>query len=471
LDSVTGPKTRVIDCQGKTVLPGFNDAHCHIFSAIRKLLSLDLGPSAVGSITDIKAAVRREAEHTPPGRWISGVGFNEFYLAEKRFPTRRDIDEVAPNHPVVLSHRSLHACVLNFLALSLAGINRETPEPPGTLIEREFDTGEPNGILYEMLGYIREKVMPPISEEVMIKCAAQANRHYLSCGITSLQDATVTNDYKRWLTLEQLIKADILESRLYMMTGREGVGEFREAGLKTGAGDERLRLGAVKLMLTATAKPSQSELNRAALDLHCAGFQLAFHAVEPAMVAAAIEALEYVNTQITITGSRHRIEHCAECPPDLLKRLSRLPVVVVTQPPFVYYSGERYLATLPADRLPWLYQFKSFFDGGLKVAGSSDSPIVPDSPLAGMCAAVTRKAASGQDVLPHEAITDQQAIAMYTTNAAYASCEENIKGSITPGKLADMVILSADPTVIPPEKIKDVKVEMTIIGGRVVWEA
>ena len=164
LVQVKGAKTRVIDCQGKTAIPGFNDAHCHVFSFIRKLLSLDLSPAAVSSIADIKAVIHRHAQQTPRGTWLVGTGYNEFYLTEKRHPTRRDIDEVAADHPVVLTHRSLHACVLNSLALSLAGITGETPEPPGALIDRDLETGEPNGILFEMLGHIREKVLPPLSE-------------------------------------------------------------------------------------------------------------------------------------------------------------------------------------------------------------------------------------------------------------------------------------------------------------------
>ena len=140
-NQVRGAKSKIIDCQGKTVVPGFNDAHCHIFSFIRKLRSLDLSPSSVSSIADIKAAIRRRAQSMPPGSWLTGNGYNEFYLAEKRHPNRWDIDEVAPQHPVVLAHRSLHACVLNSLALSLAGITRETPEPPGALIDRDLDTG------------------------------------------------------------------------------------------------------------------------------------------------------------------------------------------------------------------------------------------------------------------------------------------------------------------------------------------
>ncbi len=333
LESVARPGTRIIDCQGKTALPGFNDAHCHIFSFIRKLLSIDLSPSSVGSVADIKAAIRRKAKGTPAGNWISGTDFNEFYLAEKRYPNRWDIDEVAPNHPVVLSHRSLHACVLNSRALSLAGITRETPEPPDGLIDRELDSGEPNGILYEMLGYIREKVMPPPSEDELIKSLALANQHYLSFGITSLQDTTVTNDYSRWQNLRRFKEAGRLQSRVYMMLGAEALGQFQKVGLATGSGDSQMRLGGVKIMLTETKgqlQPRQPELNDMALKIHRAGFQLAFHAFEPNTVAAAITALEHVCSRLPLAGRRHRIEHCSECPPHLLERLSKLPVVIVT---------------------------------------------------------------------------------------------------------------------------------------------
>ncbi len=161
---VKGPDTRIIDCQRKTLIPGFNDAHCHIFSLVRKLFSLDLGPQAVRSIEDIKEVIRRKACFSPEGRWISGTDYNEFYLAEKRHPTRWDLDEVAPHHPIILTHRSLHAVVLNSQALKLVGITNETEEPPGGIIDRDLNTGEPNGILYEMLDYVRSRIQSPISE-------------------------------------------------------------------------------------------------------------------------------------------------------------------------------------------------------------------------------------------------------------------------------------------------------------------
>lgn len=473
LELVRGARTRIIDCRGKTVVPGFNDAHCHLFSFIGKLLGIDLSPSSVSSISDIKAAIRYRAQNTPSGKWLSATGYNEFYLAEKRHPNRWDIDEVALNHPVVLAHRSLHACVLNSLALSLAGITAETSAPPGGLIDRDVNTGEPSGLLFGMLGYIRKEVMPSLSEEEMVKGITLANRHYLSLGITSVQEATVANDLGQWQTFRRFKDAGRLKSRLSMMLGAEALSQFQEAGLAPGSGDSQLRLGGVKMILTeATGQlyPPQTELNQQAFDAHRAGFQLAIHAVEQNTVEAAITALEYAHCRLPQAGRRHRIEHCSECPPHLLKRLNKLRAVVVTQPPFLYYSGERYLAQVPASKLQWLYPFKSFLNGGLIVAASSDSPVVPDNPLVGIYAAVTRRAESGQQLLPGECILASQALAMYTINAAYASFEEGIKGSIARGKLADMVVLSADPTKSPPEQIKGIYVEMTIIGGKVVWE-
>jgi predicted amidohydrolase YtcJ len=474
LESLTGLGTRVIDCNDRAVLPGFNDAHLHLFSLVRKLLGIDLSPALVRSIEDIKEKIREKARNTPPGTWLSGTDFNEFYLKEKRYPTRRDLDEAAPNHPVILSHRSLHACVLNSPALALAGITRETEEPPGARIERDPATGEPNGVLYEMLGYIRSQVMPPFSVAEMAEGIALADHNLISCGITSIQEATISNDLKRWQTIGELKQAGRLHSRVRMMAGAPARRQFEATGLKTGSGDYRMGLGAVKVMVTkATGElnPPFEELKQLALESHQAGFQLAFHAEEEEVVAAVIETLEYIDRHSPVVGRRHRIEHCSECPPYLLERLKKLGVVIISHPASLYYNGERYLATVPESQLPWLYRIRSPLESGLIVAAASDAPVMPVNPLVGICGAVTRKAESGQVLLPEECITVEQALSLYTTGAAYASFEENIKGSITPGKLADMVVLSDDPTRVPPEKIKDIKVEMTIIGGEVVWEA
>jgi hypothetical protein len=467
-DRLTGRATRIIDCAGKTVVPGFNDVHLHLFSLVRKLLSIDVSPASVRSIADIKEAIRKKAARTPPGTWISGADYNEFYLEGKRCPNRWDLDEAAPDHPVIISHRSLHACVLNSLALSLAGINAATPEPQGARIERDLDTGEPNGILIDMLTSVRSKVMPLFSEEELAEGLALTNRLFLSHGITSIQDATVNNSIARWERVCRFVLNRQLRSRMTMMAGAPYWQEFQKMGLKTGYGDNLMQLGAVKFLLEI--QPEQAELNELVLNCHREGWQIAFHAVAENTVNAAITALEYAAKHSPVIGRRHRIEHCGECPPHLLERLKNLKATIITHPSMLFYSGERYLATVPESQLPWLYRIKTPLESGLVVAAASDAPVVPVNPLIGIYAAVTRQAESGQVLLPEERITVQQALALYTDNAAYASFEEKIKGSIAPGKLADMVVLSDDPTKVPPEKIKDIKVEMTMIGGEVVYE-
>ena len=474
LDDFTGPGTKVIDCEGNTLLPGFNDAHCHIFSLIRKLTSIDLSPPKIQSINDIKTVIKEKADKTPPGEWITGTDYNEFYLAEKRHPTRWEIDEVAPNNPVILSHRSLHGCVLNSMALALAGITIETPEPAGAMIDRDVARGgEPNGFLAEMLGYIREKIMPPISGEELNKGIKLANVQYLSQGLTSLQDATVVNDLKRWHQYQHFKDESLLQSRVYMMIGTATLKEFQESGLNFGDGDENLRLGAVKIvpsMISDKLYPSQEELNSLVLHMHQAGFQLAIHGVQTSLIDAIISTYEYLQKQIpNFNIRRHRIEHCSECPPQLMERIKKLNPVIASHPSFMYFSGDRYLATVSKDTVPWLYRIGTMVKQGLTVAGASDSPIVPNSPLIGIYGGVNRKTSSGQLLGKEESLSASQVLAMYTINAAYASHEENIKGSIAAGKLADLVLLSGNPTQVPTEEIKDIKVLMTVIGGKVVY--
>ncbi len=464
----------VIDCAGGTLVPGFNDAHCHIFSLFRKLLSVDLSPPAVRSIADVKQAIAARVAETPENGWITATDYNEFYLEEQRHPTRWDIDEVTPDLPVVLSHRSLHVCVLNSRALELAGITRETSEPPGATIERDLTDGEPNGVLYEMLGHIRERVMPGWTEDELVRATALADELFLSSGITSLQDATVVNDHRRWLRFRRFIDDRMLHSRVSLMVGWEAIDQFREAGLAFRDGDDRLRLGGMKIVPSSPSGqlyPPPPELDRIVFEAHRDGFQVAIHAVRDTTISAALDAFERAQIRLPRRDSRHRLEHCAECPPELLDRVIETGTVVVTQPPFIHFGGERYLATVDGEKLPWLYRVKSFLDNDVTVAASSDSPIVPLSPLIGIGCAVTRRAASGQHLLPSERVTPEQAIGLYTIGAAAAAFDEDVKGSLSPGKLADIVLLSGDPTAVLPGAIEDIRVLKTIIGGEVVWEA
>lgn len=473
VSTLAGRQTKIIDCEGKTVIPGFNDAHCHIFSLATSLISIDVSPWSVKSIADIKALIRKKARELPSGKWITATGYNEFYLAEKRHPNRWDLDEAAPNNPVVVSHRSLHSCVLNSPALSLGGFNKETPEPPGKVFERDPETGELNGILYEMLGYIRANVITPLTKEEQAQSLIHASEHYVASGITSVQDVSISNIPARWKLLNKLQNEGKFTVRASLTAGVESLNDFINAGFTPGYGDNRLRFSGLKIILneaTGSMYPLQDELNRQVLDAQKAGYRVMIHAVTKEMVESAITAFEYVRHVQSNSHLRHRIEHCSECPLELLERLKKLGTVIVSQPLFLYYSGDRYLSVIPPEIHPWLYRFKAFRDSGLVVAASSDSPVVPDNPLIGVYSAVTRKTQNQQLINSAECVTATQALAMYTINAAYASGEEHIKGNLTQGKLADMVVLSDNPLTVPPEQIKDIKVAMTIVGGKVVWE-
>ncbi len=467
-ERMTGHSTKVIDCEGRTVLPGFNDAHLHLFSLIKKLLSLDLSPAAVKSIKDIQRAVRKKAATVKPGTWISGTDYNEFFLEEKRCPTRYDLDEAAPDHPVILSHRSLHACVLNTLALAMAGITKDTPEPPGARIERDLQTGEPNGILIDMLSHIRTGVMPRLTKLELNKGLARANELFLSHGITSIQDATINNGRSRWETVCGFMLDGKLSPRVTMMAGEPYRREFQEMNMKTGTGDNLTQLGAVKFV--PEVNPDQEELNQKVLECHRDGWQIAIHAVAEKTLAAAVTALEYANQHASTIGRRHRIEHCGECPPGLMEHIRKLGAVIITHPSALYYQGDRYLATVEKEQLPWLYRIKSPLAAGIRVAAASDAPVATVNPLAGIYGAVARTSENGQVLQPEERVSIAQALALHTAAGAYASIEENIKGSIAPGKLADMIILSDDPLTARPENLVNIKVLMTIIGGRVAWE-
>lgn len=471
-EKLADTKTEIVDCSRKTIIPGFNDAHCHIFGFAESFRTLDLWPSRVNSIHDIQNRIHERALTLLPGTWIRGRGYNDFYLTEKRHPNRWDLDQATKDHPIKLTHRSGHAHVLNSLALTLTGITTESAEPPGGMIERDLETGEPTGILYGMSEYL-SGVIPPLSKVEMEQGIKSANEMLVSLGITSIQDASIHNNIRRWQELRAWKEQGYLKPRVNMMLGIKALREALEQGFSPKTGDERLRLGAIKMILNQTRghlNPPEVELKQMVLDAHRAGFQVALHAVEENAISAGLSALEYVQHVYPHPWRKHRIEHCSVCTPEMSKRLAKLQVIVVTQPAFIYYNGERYLKTVPPQQLEHLYPIGTFIRSGLTVAASSDCPVVPPNPLIGICAATSRTAESGQRLSPEQAISPSQSLWIYTSGGSYASREEGIKGTIAPGKLADLVVLSGDPTQTQVSEIKQIQVEMTIIDGQIVWQ-
>ncbi len=476
---------RVIDCQGKTILPGFIDAHMHLFAYAANLQGVDCSPRAVRSIGQIQEAIRRRAATFPPGSWIRAWGFEEFHLDEGRPPTRWELDAAAPRHPVKLAHRSGHASVLNSLALAMLGVTNETPEPEGSIIGRDAATGELTGHLLEMEQILAERGAPGLSQAEIETALEAAQRQLFSFGVTSIHEATPTRALEQWEHLQRLRERGRFLLRAYKMFGPADIAQLQERGLSFGSGDARLSVGAIKFMLNETGEgvlPPQDVLNEQVYAAHNAGFQAAFHAAEELGALAAVAAVEIAirrsaeeATDISSTGMRvhdhrHRIEHCGICPPALAARLARAGMLVVTQPAFIAEHGERYLAHIPPADLEWLYPVKRLQEARVRLAFGSDCPVVSPEPLRGIAAAVTRRAGNGKVVGAKEAISTQEAIAAYTRGGAYASIDEVLKGTIAPDMLADMVVLSEDISQTPVERLGEVKAEKTILGGQTVWE-
>lgn len=462
---LTSPATELIDCGGKTVVPGFHDAHCHVVSYAESLVNVDVSPAFVRSIEGIIGKIKEVAELVPPGTWVRAAGYNEFYLDEKRHPTRQDLDRATFSHPVKLAHRSGHAYVLNSPAMSLAGITNETEEPPGGLIERDLETGEPNGLLYGMGPYLN-RVVPALSDSEMANAIAQAGKRLLSLGVTSVQDASPGNGLERWQQFLAWKRRGLFAPRTVLMFNPSELNHLPLLNKRC-----RLSTGSVKIVadeVRGSLNPPQAELNTASASIHDRDLQIAIHAVEENTIDAAMEALRYAHDRYP-HPARHRVEHCSICTPGTALRLASLGAMVVTNPAFIYYSGERYLATVPGYQKEHLYAISTMLKAGLRVAAGSDAPVADPDPLIGIYAAVTRKAESGQEVLPAEAVSVLDALKLYTVNAAFSCFREGQVGTIAAGKYADLAVLNADPSHVSPQDLKDLKVDMTILAGKIVY--
>jgi len=464
-----GPRTEVIDYGGRAVLPGFIDGHCHLLAYAASLLSVDCSPAAVSSIGDIQAAIRSRAQETLAGRWIRAVGYSELDLAEERHPTRWDLDAAAPDHPVRLIHRSGHACVLNSLALRLCGIDIATEEPAGGYLERDTSSGEPTGLLLEMNELV-ERAVPPLSYEELAEGVRLASQSLLAVGVTSLVDAAHTNGPAEWELMRRLRREGHLAPRVTAMVGIDHLAEGQK--WRSDGEDEWISLGAAKIVIKELGDeiyPAEAELAALVAEVHERGWQVAIHAVEERAVAAAVTAFEVALARRPRGDHRHRIEHCGICPPGLARRIGAAGVLVVTQPSFLYYNGERYLRQVPPEKQAYLYPLRSLLAAGARLAAGSDCPVVAPDVIAGLYGAVARRSARGRPLPGAEAVPVEEALAMYTTGAAFSSFAEGERGSISPGRLADLVVLSGDPTACPSAELLALRPEMTVVGGRVAW--
>ena len=470
---------RVVDCQGLTLLPGFNDAHCHLLGLGRRLQDLDCSPDALlrmggASVGSLMALVRGRARGLRAGAWVRGYGYDDAGMAEGRHPVRGELDWAAPDNPVWLEHRSGHAAALNSRALALAGIGRDTEEPRGGVIERDGECGEPTGVLLEMRDFLRRRLGNIRSRDDFDAGMRAAGELLGSYGITSAQDAGADNGLERWGVFRRLLGEGVLGCRVTMFAGARRLDEFAAAGMSFGSGDGWLRLGHAKVMLTMTGGalyPPAGELAGLVAGAHRRGFPAAAHCVEGEAIGAAAGVLGDGGVGV---GVADRIEHCAEAPPLLVDAVRRSGAAVVTQPGFVYHNGAAYRDRVAGEVLPHLYPVGGLHRAGVLVAFGSDAPVIDPNPWPAIYSAVTGCAGDGEwlgggDVGGGRAVGLGAALRMYTAAGALAEGMGGDKGVIARGMLADMVLVDGDPFVVGAGGLAGVRAVMTVVGGAVVW--
>ncbi len=471
-----GKNTKIINLEGRTVVPGFIDTHIHVADFGKFLTWLDL--KDVTSLTELRKRVRERAQKISEGRWIIGHGWDQNNFLEKRPPNLQDLNEPSLNNPVILYHQCGRMCAVNSKALELAGVTKETRAPSGGTIEKDAETGEPTGILRENATDLVWKTISEPSEEEIIEAATLACEQIVEAGVTSVH--WITTSSAEIPVIQRLIAENKLPLRVYAIAPTSILDQI------DGSGDNIDRKWSVNIFAdgflaartAALREPysddnatkgqlvySQKELNALVAKAHKANISLAIHAMGDQAIDMTLTAIEKALMEVPRKNHRYRIEHASVLNKELIQRIKKLGLTVSVQPKVVTSEFSVWSAVdrLGPERARWLFPLKTLIKEGIVVTGGSDCPMEPLSPLLGIQAAVTRQ------FFPEERITIDEALRMYTVNAAYASFEENLKGSIMEGKLADLTVLSDDPRTTPPDKIGDITVKMTIVGGKVVY--
>lgn len=471
-------KTRVIDAKNKTIVPGFVDCHVHMTGFGQFLQTLDL--RNVESVEEMQRKMRGYVQKNSGKSWILGGRWDQDKFAGKRYPTRWDLDAAVADKPVFLVRVCGHLGVANSKALQLAGISKETTVESGK-IDLDEATGEPNGILREnALGLVWKAIPKPSSKELEEACIS-ACKKAVKAGLTCVH--WIVGSAEEIRIIQKLCLNGKLPLRVCLGISADRLDQLIDLGLLTGFGNDMVKIGFVKVFAdgslgarTAALKEPYSDkpetrgimlytqrtLNRLVSKAHRAGLQLAVHAIGDRAIETVLKAFENALKKHPRKNHRHRIEHCSVLNPRLIERMKRLGLIASVQPHFVvsdFWVADR----VGEDRARWVYPFKTLMKEGLIVTSGSDCPVEPIDPLFGVWAAVTRKR------FEEENLTMEEALKTYTLNAAYASFDEERRGTIEAGKLADFTILSDDLFNVPPESIKDIRVEMVFVDGKMVY--
>lgn len=477
-----------VDLAGATLLPGFNDAHVHIWKlGLLLTVQVDVRKRQPQNIPDLLDAIRIHAEANPDG-WILGRGYDESSLDERRHPTRADLDNVSADRPLALTRICGHIMALNTKALELAGITANTPDPAGGVVERD-EHGNPTGILKETAMAFVNRVIPQVTDEQFAQAIEACHQHQLELGITSATDPLITPFHLR--IYRQMEAAHRLRVRTNLLAVRRLDGGTETMPLPERYVSDTLRVDSVKFFADgglsgATAALAENyketgdngvlrydddDLLHLMREAHHAGYRIGTHAIGDRALDQVIGAYETLYREHP-SDLRHRIEHLGLPSPDHLQRVAAMNVIAVPQTVFLPALGRNFRRYLPDAYLRRCYPVNAMQQAGITVALSSDAPVVPDdSPLLGMKAAVDRLDDSGVPIAPDEAIERSAALWGYTMGGATASGDDRNRGSLTVGKLADMVIVDRDPLQTRLDELTDIRIQQTLVGGEVAYSA
>jgi predicted amidohydrolase YtcJ len=487
-----GANTKVVDANGKLLLPGFNDAHVHFVSGGAQLDSVQLN-----DVTNTEEFVRRIAEQakkTPKGEWILGGDWDETKWSPPNLPTRQMIDPVTPDNPVLLSRYDGHSVLANSRALELAGITAQTSDPPGGTIVRDAQ-GNPTGDLKDAALDEAYKVVPPLSHDQRLRAVKRALEHAASLGVTSVQD--MNPDYADVAIFSELLQTGELTTRIYAAPLITEVDDQAKIGIRHAFGGPYLRIGAVKAfadgslgsrtayffdpfsdqpenrgLLSSEMQPI-SQMRDRMMKADAAGLQICTHAIGDQAISIILDIYTDVVKAHRGAERRFRIEHAQHMAEKDFARFAQLDVIASVQPYHAIDDGRWAEARIGHDRASRTYAFRTFLNHGVHLAFGTDWDVAPLNPLLTVYAAVTRATLDGknpQGWFPEQKLSVEEAVHAYTLGSAYAEFQEQEKGSITVGALADMVLLSGDIFSIDPVKIREVKALKTIVGGKVIWD-
>lgn len=485
IKSLSGPFTKSIDLQGYTVVPGFIDAHCHVASSGRRhLVDVDC---EFDSIEKIKTAIKERASKTAPGEWVFGFKYDDTKAKEGRYINRKDLDEAAPNHPVIINHRGGHTDFVNSMAFTKVGIKEDVTDPPGGKFDRE--NGKLTGRILENASDAFQNLRPTPTKEDFVKGVTLMSSMLAKSGITSVHDAGAsTYDLKAF---QESYERGELKTRVYALIRQGWLDKMIEAGVKTGLGNEWVKVGPMKTAIDGSisertarlSKPyigsesdfglltsTPEELYEVCYKAHTNGWQIGVHANGDVGIDITLSVFERLQKEVPRKDPRFRLEHCTLINDSLVSRIKALGAIPNPFSTYVYWHGEK-MKYYGEERLKNMFALRSFLDAGIKVTQTSDYPPGPYDPMMALQSSVTRTDYSGKSWGVNQKISVEEALKIGTLHGAYASYEENKKGSIEEGKYADLVVLSKDPTKVDPASIMQIKVEKTMTGGQWVYES